>query len=249
MIRLKRDHTDNGRLIFCEDAEPARGLASLTRRLMDDGVVQFYLGIRDQFPDAHLKDMAAQAMDNERPIRFGNRPLINFGSDSILGFDQDPSVQKAIAEGAKKWGTHNGSSRAFCSVQANVDAEARLARWLGVEDTLIFPSVTLGNVGLLPALAGAYDLLVVDRLAQNSIHEGAKFAKAERATLKMISPGSGEKLSAVLAKENPCGFRECPGWPSAGQRHFGFLVLQDCSISGVTQRSAPGRRRRALSSS
>jgi 7-keto-8-aminopelargonate synthetase-like enzyme len=179
-----------------------RGLTDLTRRLTEDGVVQFYMEMRDRFPGAQMKDMVAQAMDRERRIRFGNRTVINFGSDSFLGFDQDSRIQAAIAAGAKKWGTHNGASRAFCSVQANSDAEARLARWLGVEDTLIFPSVTLANVGLIPPLAGAHDLLVVDRLAHNSIHEGAKIAKAEGATVKKLSPCSGEKLSAMLAKEN-----------------------------------------------
>ncbi len=202
MLHLTRDRSDNHECLADADiARPECGLANLTRLLMDDGVVRFYLGMRDQFPDAHLKDLVAQEMDNERRIRFGSRTVINFGSDSFLGFDQDPRVQEAIAGGVKKWGAHNGSSRAFCSVQANIDAERKLARWLGVEDTLIFPTVTLANIGLLPALAGAHDLLVVDRLAHNSIHEGAKIAKAEGACVKKMSPCSGERLSALLAKE------------------------------------------------
>src|SRR5437868_1263344 len=58
--------SDNLRHAGDEDvAESAHGLASLTRRLLDDGVVQFYLGMRAQFPDAHLKDLVAQAMDSE----------------------------------------------------------------------------------------------------------------------------------------------------------------------------------------
>src|SRR5262249_4672613 len=64
----------------------------------------------------------------------------------------------------------------------------------------IFPSVTLANVGLLPAVASAHDLLVVDRLAHNSIHEGAKIAKAEGVTLKKLSPCTGEKMSPLLAR-------------------------------------------------
>lgn len=187
-------------------AKPARGgLDRLTARFLDDGVVQFYLDMRDRFPDAHLKDLVAQEMDAERHIRFGTHTVVNFGSDSFLGLDQDAQVQEAIAGSVRKWGTHNGSSRAFCSVQANLDAEAKLAHWLGVEDTLIFPSVTLANVGLLPALASVHDLLVVDRLAHNSIHEGAKIAKAEGANVKKMSPCTADKLSAILAEEKHDG--------------------------------------------
>jgi hypothetical protein len=54
----------------------------LTRRLQDDGLVQFYLGLRDRFPDSHLKELVAQEMDAERRIRIGNHTVINFGSDS-----------------------------------------------------------------------------------------------------------------------------------------------------------------------
>ncbi len=202
MLLAQRVRTDEYRPNAASDVvNQESALVRLTSRLMDDSVVQFYLGMRDQFPDAHLKDLVAQEMDPERRIRFGNHTVINFGSDSFLGLDQNPCVQEAIARGTRKWGTHNGSSRAFCSVQANVDAERQLARWLGVEDTLIFPSVTLANVGLLPALASAHDLLIVDRLAHNSIHEGAKIATAEGANLKKMSPCTGEKLAAILAKE------------------------------------------------
>lgn len=173
-------------------------LERLSKRLLDDGAVQFYLGMRDQFPNAHLKDLVAEEMDDQRRIGFAGHTVVNFGSDSFLGLDQDAQVQEAVAAGARKWGTHNGSSRAFYSVQANLDAEAKLARWLGVEDTLIFPTVTLANVGLLPALAGVHDRLIVDRLAHNSIHEGAKVAKANGAVVKKMSPCTAERLTAML---------------------------------------------------
>ena len=100
--------------------------------------------------------------------------VINFGSDSFLGLDQDARVQEAVVRGVKKWGTHNGTSRMFSSVAANVEAEERLARWLGAEAVLIYPSVTLANMGAIPGLVGRRDLLVVDEHAHNSIQEGAR---------------------------------------------------------------------------
>jgi glycine C-acetyltransferase len=104
--------------------------------------------------------------------------VVNFGSDSFLGLDQDPRVQEAIIRGIEKWGTHNGASRAFSCVRANADAEDKLAAWLGTEATLIYASVTLANMGAVPGLVGRQDLLVVDEHAHNSIQEGAKIAKS-----------------------------------------------------------------------
>jgi 7-keto-8-aminopelargonate synthetase-like enzyme len=184
-------------------AKPA--LTRLTQRLLNQGLTAFFLALRDQFPDAHMKDLVAQELDSHRRIRFGEHTVVNFGSDSFLGLDQDPRVQEAIAMGARRWGTHNGSSRAFCSVEANIEAERRLADWLDVEDTLIFPSVTLANLSLLPALASARDLLVVDRLAHNSIHEGAKIAAANGARVVRLSPCTPKRLQTILAKEKTDG--------------------------------------------
>ena len=59
------------------------------------------------------------------------RRVINFGSDSFLGLDQDPRVQEAIRRGLRKWGTHNGSSRAFASVRANIDRRGEARRLAG----------------------------------------------------------------------------------------------------------------------
>ncbi|HEV3204416.1 MAG TPA: pyridoxal phosphate-dependent aminotransferase family protein, partial [Gemmataceae bacterium] len=95
-----------------------------------------------------------------------------------LGLDQDPRVQEAVIRGTAKWGTHNGASRAFASVRANEDAEEKLAAWLGTEAVLIYPSVTLANLGAIPGLVGRQDILVVDEHAHNSIQEGSRIAKA-----------------------------------------------------------------------
>ena len=97
-------------------------------------------------------------------------------------------MQQALIDATRLCGTHNGASRAFSTVELCQEAERRLARWLGVEDTLIFPSVTLANVGLIPAVAAAGDLLVVDRLSHDSMQQAAKIAAANGAVLQGTAP-------------------------------------------------------------
>ena len=97
-------------------------------------------------------------------------------------------MQDAICRGMSRWGTHNGASRAFASVRANDEAEEKLAAWLGTEATLIYPSVTLANIGAIPGLVGRQDLLVVDEHAHNSMQEGAKIAKANGVRVRHVQP-------------------------------------------------------------
>src|SRR5206468_1438106 len=121
-----------------------------------------------------------------------------FGSDSFLGLDQDPRVQEAIRRGVAAWGAHNGASRAFASVRSNIDAEEKLAAWLGTEATLIYPSVTLANLGALPGLVGKQDILVVDEQAHNSIQEGARIARANGTRVLTFGHCDPAALATVL---------------------------------------------------
>src|SRR5207302_11119189 len=100
-------------------------------------------------------------------------------------------------------GTHNGAARTFSSVRANIEAEDKLARWLGTEAALIYPSVTLANMGAIPGLVGKQDLLVVDEHAHNSIQEGAKIAKANGVRVVSFSHCDPVDLERLLKASKP----------------------------------------------
>jgi 7-keto-8-aminopelargonate synthetase-like enzyme len=175
----------------------------LVQALRQNGLIRFIEHFAAQFPDTHMKDMVTDDSRPDRTVLINGVRVVNFGSDSFLGLDQDPRVQEAVIRGTRKWGTHNGASRAFASVRANVEAEEKLARWLDVEAVLIYPSVTLANLGALPGLVGKPDLLVVDEHAHNSIQEGAKIAKANGTRLALFSHCDPADLERVLKAAGP----------------------------------------------
>ena len=187
-----------------EAAESAdrNAVQQLTAHLGRDRIVRLALLFLDNMPDIHLKDLRVDDMDDLRRMRVGDHELFNFGSDSFLGLDRHPAVRQALVEAAARWGTHNGASRAFCSVSLCEEAEYRLARWLGVEDTLIYPSVTLANIGLIPGIAAKGDLLVVDRQSHDTIHQAAKIAAADGAILEEVHPLCAESLERILEKSS-----------------------------------------------
>lgn len=180
--------------------EPMRRLAETLRK---SSIVRFLDHFAHQFPESHMKDLVVDELGPGRSMVVGGRRVVNFGSDSFLGLDRDPRVMAALERGVHAWGTHNGASRAFASVRANAQAEERLARWLGTEGVLIYPSVTLANVGAIPALMGRNDLLVLDSRAHNSIQEGAKIAGANGAEVVRFANCDPEALEKVLAVAGP----------------------------------------------
>src|SRR5437870_2456814 len=114
-----------------------RAISALART----GMTRFFLRLFDDFPDLLMKDLTIEAVGPNRTCKLAGRWVSNFGSDSFLGFDQDPRVQQAIELGVRQWGTHNGTSRAFSKVLPHLAAEEKIAAWMGAEAALIYPSV------------------------------------------------------------------------------------------------------------
>lgn len=204
------------------DSPPAKAsLDRLKDRLYKDKTTRLAIMWLDRYPDTHLKDMLVDEGDDIRRLRVRDKVVWNFGSDSFLGLDRHPKVQQAMIEALPAWGTHNGASRAFTSIQLCDDAEKRVARWLGVEDTLIFTSVTLTNVGVIPGIASKGDLLLVDRTSHDSVHQGVKIAQSNGAKVKEIDLTCGPEAIYQAVE---------------GERYDGCVVAIDgvYSMSGHT---------------
>jgi 7-keto-8-aminopelargonate synthetase-like enzyme len=173
-------------------------LNKLTTTLKQSGLIKFLSHFAEQFSDIMLKDLSMGAIGEDRKVDFLGKTVTNFGSDSFLGLDQDDRVKAALRNGIERWGSHNGASRAFSSVETNVLAEEKLAEWLGIEAVLIYPSVTLANVGAIPGLVGKQDIIVLDQHCHNSIQEGAKIAKANGSQVLFFEHCDPSSLAKVL---------------------------------------------------
>jgi 7-keto-8-aminopelargonate synthetase-like enzyme len=233
----------------------------LKRALRQNTLVRIFEEFEQAYPESHLKDLVVQEMGPGREITIEGRRVMNFGSDSFLGLDRDPRVIEAIRLGLDRWGSHNGASRAFASVSSNIEAEEKLAAWLGVESTLIYPSVSLANQGAIPALVGRKDIVVIDELAHNSIQEGAKLAQAGGTRVATFSHNSPEALEKTLQKMKPyrlaliCidGVYSMSGvippmtsFGEIGRAHDGVLYIDDAHGTGVLGKCGRGTVLEAL---
>jgi 7-keto-8-aminopelargonate synthetase-like enzyme len=176
-----------------------RLISSLSR----SGMTRFFQKLFQDFPDLLMKDQTVEAVRPDRTFKLGGRWVHNFGSDSFLGFDQDPRVQEAIERGVRDWGTHNGTSRAFSHVAPHALAEQKIAAWLGTESSIVYPSVTLANVGALPGLVTRHDVIVCDQFAHNSIEEGMRIAKARGVRTAKFAHNDADDLERTLAGLRP----------------------------------------------
>jgi glycine C-acetyltransferase len=195
---------------MCQDETKEEGnmneslpLNRLADGLKQHALVRFLEHFERVLPDEHLKELVIDTMGPNREMRVGRQKLINFGSDSFLGLDQDKRIKTALIRGAWQWGAHNGASRAFSSVRAMEEAEQRLAHWLGTEAVLVYPSVSLANMGALPGLVTKRDIIVIDEHAHNSMQEGAKIAQSNGTRVISFAHSDPERLRQALQEARP----------------------------------------------
>src|SRR5688572_2213508 len=74
-------------------------------------------------------------------VRLGDRSLVNMCSNDYLGLADDPRLVEAAKTALDTWGFGMASVRFICGTnELHEELERRLARFLGVEDVVLFSS-------------------------------------------------------------------------------------------------------------
>jgi len=74
--------------------------------------------------------------------------VLNLCANNYLGLAQHPDVNNAAREGLEKWGYGMASVRFICGTQTiHKQLEEDLSRFLGTEETILYPSCFDANEG------------------------------------------------------------------------------------------------------
>jgi glycine C-acetyltransferase len=131
--------------------------------------------------------------------------VINMCANNYLGLAQDARVNAAAREGLERWGYGMASVRFICGTQSiHKQLEDRLTRWLGTEDTILYPSAFDANGGLYETLLGPEDAVISDELNHASIIDGIRLCKAQRYRYKN---NDMDDLEAQLRAADAAGAR------------------------------------------
>ena len=107
--------------------------------------------------------------------------VLNFCANNYLGLSDHPAVVKAAHAALDRWGYGMSSVRFICGTQdIHKELEARLTRFLGTEDTILYSSCFDANGGLFETVLGEEDAVISDALNHASIIDGIRLSKAKR---------------------------------------------------------------------
>lgn len=153
-------------------------------------------------------------------VRVHGRWVLNFASTNYLGLNCHPMVRRAIACAASTWGTSLGMPRLFAVDRLTARLERAIAKLVGQDSALVFPSTTHIALDLLPLLAGPNGVIFVDAWAYPISLDGAYAAVQRGARIVRFPHNDYQALSKALQVHAsiPDKVIVCDGVYSAGGR-------------------------------
>ena len=179
-------------------------------------------------------------------LRNGRR-LLSFCCNDYLNLTHHPAVKEAAIEALRVHGVGAGASRFVTGNHPLFsELEARLARLKETEAACVFGSGYLANLGIIPALIGPDDLVLIDELAHACLWAGARLARAAVVPFRHADVEHVELLLAQLRRHHRRALiatdgvfsmdgdiAPLHGLAALAQRHDAWLMSDDAHGLGV----------------
>ena len=135
----------------------------------------------------------------------GGRSVLNFCANNYLGLADNEEIRAAAKAALDRYGYGMASVRFICGTQEeHKQLEARIAGFLGFEDTILYGSCFDANGGLFETLLSEEDAVISDALNHASIIDGVRLSKAQRFR---YANNDMKALEEELKKAEACRFK------------------------------------------
>jgi len=131
-------------------------------------------------------------------LSMDGQQYLAFCNNDYLGLANHPALIAAARDGLERFGV-GASSSALISGHSKVceELEVALAAFVGMPRALYFSNGYMANMGIIPSLVGAGDMVLSDRLNHACLIDGARLSGAE---LRVYPHNDVARLEQQLAK-------------------------------------------------
>lgn len=133
--------------------------------------------------------------EQDTVVKIDGKDVLMFGSNSYLGLTNHPKLKERSKQAIDKYGSGCAGSRFLNgTLDLHIELEDRLAKLVGKEKALVFSTGYQVNIGVISALMGRNDVIILDELDHACILDGARLSLARKYKYKHNDMASLEKL-------------------------------------------------------
>lgn len=118
-------------------------------------------------------------------VIINGKRMIMVGSNNYLGLTNHPKVKEAAIEAVRKYGSGCAGSRLLNgTLDIHVNLEDKLAKFMRQEAALVFSTGFQVNLGVISALIGKDDVVIIDKMDHASIIDGCRLSYGDTKKFK-----------------------------------------------------------------
>ncbi len=182
----------------------------------------------------------------DRRVMIDEKSYLAFCSNNYLGLANGERLKAAAAAAIREYGWGSGASRLISgSLRPHQALEEALARFKAVQSSIVFPTGYMANLGVISAVAGRKDTVIIDRLCHASIVDGCRLSQAR---LQVYPHCELNVLEGILKRSQNYARRliitdsifsmdgdiaPLPGLVSLARQYGAILMLDEAHATGV----------------
>lgn len=179
-------------------------------------------------------------------VTIQGRRMIMIGSNNYLGLTTHPKVRQAAIDAIREFGTSCTGSRFLNGTLAmHQELEEKLAEYVGKEKALVFSTGYQTNLGIISALIGKGDVVIIDKEDHASIVDGCRLALGQMkrfrhndmADLERVLQGCPEKAGKLVIMDGVFSMggdiAPLPEIVPLCQKYGARLMVDDAHAMGV----------------
>jgi 8-amino-7-oxononanoate synthase len=134
--------------------------------------------------------------EQDTEVKINGKDVLMFGSNSYLGLTNHPKLKEASKKAIDKYGSGCAGSRFLNgTLDIHIELEEKISKFVNKEAALVFSTGYQVNLGVISALPGRHDFVILDELDHACIYDGSRLSLAK---MKKYKHNNMESLEKVL---------------------------------------------------